>query len=102
VKVYIAGPMTGLPEFNFPAFFRVAEIVRQQGHEAINPAEAAPPDMPWAWYMRRALRLLLDADEVWMLPGWEHSPGARMEFHVASGLGMPIRCLSVEEGDTDG
>jgi len=40
--------MTGLPEFNFPAFFRVAEIVRQQGHEAINPAEAAPPDMPWA------------------------------------------------------
>lgn len=95
MKVYISGPMTGLPEFNYPAFFMAAEIIRSHGHEPINPAEGMTDmDKPWVWYMRRALRMLLDADEVWMLPRWQRSKGARLERIVALALGMRIQYLS--------
>jgi len=51
--------------------------------------------------MHRVLRLLLDADDVWMLLGKQYSARARMGFYVTSRLGMRIQCLSVEEADTD-
>ncbi|WP_304458991.1 DUF4406 domain-containing protein [Alicyclobacillus sendaiensis] len=91
MKVYIAGPMTGLPDYNYPAFFRAAEAIRALGDEPLNPAEGVTDlHQPWAWYMRRALRLLLDADAVAMLPGWQSSRGARLEYVIAQQLGMPV------------
>ncbi|WDL96919.1 DUF4406 domain-containing protein [Alicyclobacillus sp. ALC3] len=95
MKVYISGPMTGRPAFNFPAFFAAAETVRQQGHEPLNPAEGVTElDRPWNWYMRRAIRLLLEADEIWMLAGWADSKGARLERDLATRLGMQVRYLN--------
>ncbi|GLG01699.1 hypothetical protein Alches_17390 [Alicyclobacillus hesperidum subsp. aegles] len=93
MKVYISGPMSGLPEYNFPAFFRAADAIRQQGDEPINPAEGAPEGWTWEQYMRRALRMLLDADAVVMLPGWQQSQGARLEYVIAQQLGMPTTFL---------
>lgn len=95
-KVYISGPMTGLPAFNYPAFFMAADIVRARGYEPINPADCAPEGWTWEQYMRRALRMLADADAVWMLPGWQRSKGARLEFLVARELGLPISHISQE------
>lgn len=37
-KVYIAGPMTGLPEFNYPTFFAAEEYLRSHGAKVMNPA----------------------------------------------------------------
>lgn len=31
MKIYIAGPMTGLPDLNFPAFHNEARRLRMQG-----------------------------------------------------------------------
>jgi|SRR5579875_4104730 len=91
MKVYISGPMSGLPDYNYPAFFRAAEVIHELGDEPINPAEGVPDlHQPWVWYMRRALRMLLDADAVAMLPGWEASKGARLEYVIAQQLGMPV------------
>ncbi|GMA52595.1 hypothetical protein GCM10025857_40110 [Alicyclobacillus contaminans] len=99
MKIYISGPMTGLPEYNFPAFNRTASFLRSLGIEVINPAEGVTElDKPWDWYMRRALRLLLDADMVLMLPGWQQSPGARLERDVAQRLGMPVSYLEALTG----
>ena len=37
--IYLSGPMTGLPEFNYPAFHEAARRWRAIGWDVINPAE---------------------------------------------------------------
>lgn len=92
MKVYIAGPMTGLPEYNYPAFHSAAAELRGRGYEVESPAEHDHgTDMPWDFYVRLGLVKLLDCDAVVLLPGWENSRGARLEWYVASRLQM--RCV---------
>lgn len=98
MKLYIAGPMTGLPEFNYPAFNAAEKALTLAGFEVLNPTlgEAAPPvgdARPWDWYMRRGLGQVLEADGVAVLKGWSNSKGANLETHVARELGMPVGTL---------
>ncbi len=80
MKWYIAGPMTGLPGLNFPAFHTEAARLRALGYEVANPAEINPDGAtPWIECMFRDLRELCDCDGIVMLPGWEASPGASIE-----------------------
>lgn len=89
LRIYIAGPMTGLPEFNYPAFNAEARVWRVRGFEVENPAEG--PDLPsWAAYMRRALRQLLTCDAICLLPGWTHSKGATVEWLLSCVLGLQM------------
>ena len=83
--------MTGLPEFNYPAFNAMAETLRGQGHDVVNPADERDTTQTYEYYMRRAIENLLTCEGVVMLPGWEKSRGARMEHVIASNLGMTIR-----------
>lgn len=39
MKIYLAGPMRGIPEFNFPAFHAMACRLRAEGNVVFNPAE---------------------------------------------------------------
>jgi hypothetical protein len=89
VRVYVAGPMSGLPDFNRPAFFAEADRLRAAGFAVENPA--AGPELPhWAAYMRRGLVQLLGCDAICLLPGWAASRGATLEWLVASALGMSV------------
>ncbi len=90
--IYIAGPMTGIPEFNYPMFNAVAKDLRDKGIEVRNPAEndAGSTGKPWEFYMRLALRSLLECDAVVLLPGWRGSRGARIEESIAHALGMKV------------
>lgn len=89
--LYIAGPMTGIPDYNRPAFNRAAQALAHVGFEVINPAELdLGPDATWLAYMRAALCNLSLADGVALLPGWEHSRGARIERNAAFDLGLPV------------
>ncbi len=94
-RIYIAGPMTGLPECNYPAFHAAAQQLRQQGHHVENPAESTQPPCGGTWlgWMRQAIVQLVSCDEICLLPGWEHSRGARVEFQLACGLGLRISHL---------
>lgn len=96
--VYIAGPMEGYENFNFPAFNAAAERLRDLGYDVRNPAangdiNAADPNKatkPREWYLKRDLEWLLECDMVLVLEGWEMSRGARMEVQVARNLGLRI------------
>ena len=91
LRVYLSGPMSGLPEYNYPAFFAAADHYRCNGWAVVNPAEIAGPDpLDWDQYMRQDIRWLMDCDCISMLAGWEQSKGARVELFNAVALKMPI------------
>lgn len=90
-RLYIAGPMSGLPELNFPAFHEAAARLRARGFEVVNPAEInADPSTGWEACMRADIAQLVTCDGIALLPGWEHSRGAKLEKHIAEAIGM--RC----------
>lgn len=90
-RVYVAGPMTGIADLNFPAFNAAAAELRKRGAWVENPAEINPdPSMSWDDAMRADIPRLLTCDTIYMLPGWEKSRGACLEHHIAEALGMTI------------
>jgi hypothetical protein len=90
-KIYIAGPMSGLPELNFPTFHAAAAVLREQGFTVINPAEINPDvGADWAECMRADIAQLVTCDTIYLLPGWEKSRGAKLEHHIADALGMTV------------
>ena len=94
-KMYLCGPMTGLPDFNYPAFHAQAALLRSAGFKVVNPAEdGLPVEAPWTEHLKLAIVKLLGCQAVATLPGVEHSRGAQLEIHIAKQLGM--RVCSVE------
>lgn len=93
MRIYIAGPMSGRPDFNYPAFHRAAESLAHHGHDPINPArtEGREDCREWLDFMRAALRDIADCDGIATLPGWEDSRGAHLEVEIATRLGLPVR-----------
>lgn len=99
--VYIAGPMSNLPEFNRPAFHAAAAELRAQGHIVFSPAELRGEDSdPWELWMKKALALLVQADNIFLLDGWSKSRGARIEYNLAKKLNMG--CLYARNYDKGG
>ncbi len=114
MRLYIAGPMTGLPQFNYPAFINMAEDLRIFGHDVVSPAELDDPDdkaaalaspdgamlsytegtsKTWGDFLARDVKLLADdgIEGIVVLPGWTKSRGARLETYVGNALcGLPV------------
>lgn len=88
--VYIAGPMSGLPEYNRPAFNTEALHQQQKGHVVLNPA-TLPDGLTQQQYMQICCPMVMMADEVIMLPAWINSQGATAEFNLAMKCGKVIR-----------
>jgi len=101
---YIAGPMTGLPEFNAPAFDEKARELRASGAVVHNPAEIArahgldlaDPDclaragLGLEVLVRSDIAALAQCRELHLLPGWELSKGTALELVVARAMGLLI------------
>lgn len=125
--LYVAGPMTGKPQMNYPHFHEVGDALRDCGYGVLNPVDVdamhlserkklmlpttcaecdAGGKHDWEWYMRRTLKMMLDADGIALLRGWEGSRGAKIEVAVAAKLGMSFRpwqswVLDVRANDGD-
>lgn len=90
-RLYISGPMTGLPGLNFRAFNDAASHLRSHGYDAVNPAElhqADPSD--WNACMRTDIKALCDCDALVALPGWHSSRGANLEVELANRIGIRV------------
>lgn len=115
MRIYIAGPMSKYPQFNFPAFYKVAARLRAGGHMVFNPAEkdvevygpafhdavltsmdGNPEDLkPFNFSKRRALGIDLawicqHGDAVVLLPGWKKKRSSRVEHALAEALDLTI------------
>tara|TARA_B110001469_G_scaffold118199_1_gene124746 strand:- start:199 stop:699 length:501 start_codon:yes stop_codon:yes gene_type:complete len=92
--IYIAGPMTGLPDYNYPAFMAAAEMLSAKYPEAviINPADnfECATDLPYPTYIRRSFEQVLVSTELYVLAGWNASKGARAEIAMAGLLDLVI------------
>ena len=90
-KIYICGPMTGLPEHNYPAFHAAAKTLRAQGHTVVNPAELDHGDEKcWEDYLRRDIKGMMDCDTIAVLPGSDNSKGATFERMIAATLKFDV------------
>lgn len=90
-KLYISGPMTGIPDLNRSAFNAEAAWYRALGHEVVNPAEVELGEgAAWLDYMRVDIKLMMDCDRIHMLPGWQASRGAMVEYNLALALGLAV------------
>ena len=96
MKVYVAGPMTGLPNFNRDNFFRVADEIKLEGHVVLNPA-ILPDGLTQKEYMSICIPMAAMCDAIYLLEGWKNSPGARAEVAMAEKLGLEIIMGNVKE-----
>lgn len=90
-RIYLAGPMTGIPDFNYPLFNLVAARLRDMGHFVLNPAELNPPDVTYRAALSVDLAwIIAHAELLALLPGWESSRGVAVELPLAKALDIPV------------
>lgn len=96
MRIYVAGPMRGLPQHNFPAFYDAEEWLKRKGFEVLNPARADDEtgvpigSIGIAEAMVRDAEMVAEADAIYMLHGWEYSEGAMVEWTLARTLRRKI------------
>ena len=110
--IYVAGPMRGYEEFNYPAFYEAERILESIGWDVVNPAKMDAEELdkkegvdlltfdPHKSVVdQETLRHLLSRDleavakkctAIYMLDGWEESRGALAEWQLARALGIKI------------
>ena len=71
-RIYLSGPMSGLPGLNFPTFHSMTASLRASGHTVTNPAEINPEGGTWTDCVRRDITAMMDCDTVATQPGWRH------------------------------
>jgi hypothetical protein len=114
MKIYLAGPMSGIPQFNIPLFREATELLRKRGYEVVSPAEVdeqhglpnallmtfengditaleKQSGQTWGDMMARDVKIIGDGGitDIVVLPGWENSKGARLEVFV----GLLAKCI---------
>ncbi|EHY5946590.1 TPA: DUF4406 domain-containing protein [Escherichia coli] len=89
LKIYIAGPMTGYPDYNRAAFNAKASELMAEGHIVLNPA-VLPGGLCQSEYMDICLAMVRSADAIYLLNRWEDSVGARAEHALAEKLGLTV------------
>ncbi|MEE9125379.1 MAG: DUF4406 domain-containing protein [candidate division NC10 bacterium] len=111
LRLYLAGPMTGIPQYNFPAFDQAAAVLRDIGYDVVNPTETDPEDVqdlarastngdpttdgishlePLEVTAVRNVHEVVGCDAVALLNGWHRSPGTRHEVETAHRFGKPV------------
>lgn len=87
MKLYVAGPMSGLPENNVPAFYAAQAELELVGYDVFNPG-SLDQALPYAELVALGLAELDGCQGVALLPGWTQSRGANGEVEMAKRLGL--------------
>jgi len=99
-KLFISGPMTGIPHYNVENFNRYAEMARKLGYRVVNPVEMArrigikkvlSDKKVFKKLIEAELEAIKDCDAILMLDWWQNSPGAKKELRVALGVRLDVK-----------
>ena len=102
MKVYLAGPMTSIENFNFPRFDEISAKLRAHGYDVVSPAELDSPEFRaavmapgisgnekgltglWGDCLARDVKLIADSgiEGIILMWQWQKSRGARLEAFV--------------------
>jgi len=112
MKYYLAGPMQGIPQYNFPLFFKAAAFLREKGYDIVSPAEIddsedkgkalqstdgilTKSDKSWGDFLARDVKLLADGGigGIVFLPRWTSSRGAKLEATVGLLNGFEFKAI---------
>lgn len=96
---YIAGPMRGYEQYNFPAFEAAEEWLLSQGWDVTSPhrmdldigfdPSGALPEGYIEQAAQRDIDAIFSVDALVLLPGWESSKGAKAEKALADWIDKP-------------
>ena len=107
IIVYLAGKMSGVPEYNFPMFFKMEDELKKRGYAVVNPARIVQQklgdklkDPIWMAtqfdyhaQLEEDIAVLKKCDTIALIQGWEFSNGAKKELKVALENGLGVICL---------
>lgn len=98
-KVYICGPVSGLPYDEVVRNFASAEgMLKGMGLMPINPLHLVPdPETHWNPAMRACIKGLMDADAILLLDGYQKSKGANVEYELAKVLEMGVLRIEIKQ-----
>ena len=120
-KLYLSCPITDNPNHR-EEFAAVHRVLAGIGYLVVNPLEVSACANEtcagssfsetdgdgiwresfrhsWSCYIKYDLEALLHCDGIVLLPRWEKSPGCRLEFMVASSIGLEIYYWDERERD---
>lgn len=92
MKVYISGAIAHYDMSERKAAFgHAARYLELKGCEVVNPFDNPfDDDEDWHVHMKYDIQTLLECDAIYMLEGWWHSKGAKLELDVASSCGLAV------------
>lgn len=104
--VYISGPMSGIPNYNKESFSKAMDYIKDMGFDCINPVDICSElsflptdteDIKWKECMKLDIKALLGCSDIFLLPGWNQSRGAKLEYTLAVAMGLGVMSYDSEE-----
>lgn len=98
MKLYISGPMRGLPDNNRAAFEKAARKLEETGHSVYSPhemegkdhEETVAPKQRLRIYAKRDVAAILECHGIVLLDNWTQSLGVIAELMLARWMEMPV------------
>ena len=95
-RIYISGPISYRdPKATVERFEKIESLLKTKGFEVFNPKKnGLPPESTAHQHMHRDLAELTNEDNpydiIYMMRGWLHSKGCKLEFDAATAIGMSV------------
>lgn len=100
-KIYISSKMSGLTDYGISNFDSEEAYLRSKGYTNIsNPSCIVKKygySKSYSFYLKEAIKMLLECDTIYLFGNWEDSHGAQLERSIAKALNMEIVEAPVKE-----